>query len=910
MRLEDERGAPLPHAQVKVSCPTGGSSSAQSGESGWLYGALPLDCAPQGGPLHPQLWDVHIEATERSVRSSERARFLPRQLEGSWRISNLRQGHRQLTYLLEHSLKVPHPIVADIKLRPCLHEEARSQRPVTLPTALLSTQMRAEELSYTTLSTHSLTGVRKLPFQRVGLKVGCYVLSASSEPSPWAQLLEARALFWLKGRLDLKVEELNPHVDHLLVKGVISAPEAEQAWGPESLTQALSSLNLKVRLSPVGLDVDHDSEATSQLASLTLRSAGQLEGRSSWSSATWRAQVPFPHPQGAGASYLVSLHLSKGLRSLPEERLLPQAIKPKAVSAWGVATDLLSQLDVWFLLALCWVGVRRLPSLWSARRAQRATREGQRSALPALYPTWSPATPEPTQPEGLFKGQAFISLSLCDIDTRATIYTLPSVTLSAPDPIFHTQLLPELTPSQPKEGAHLIEARAGVMRVELSEQRVEELQRGETLWLWLRVSGYEGCVVSLSYEHLNQRLTLPLWDLRAALKRQLLAISARHKQPERFGRASLEALRGQLKDPSLTPWLLQAEALLYDERAPQEREALEVAWALSEGTLTDTLSPYDARAIRPDAQRTSIAFTLTSLLNLLYLCVSIYIALALLPSPLDATPATQTSQLSFKAWRHLVSESCHGRAPVYRTLPLQSLVRAERVVLMNPHAVPSELLDWVKSGGKLLIALEPESARRSQAFLARLDLSVLPSSLDLTHERASGVWWSEYALDQSHLPPFLGSSMTHFLEGPSWYQHEIAPTWVDELGRSLGYRVKVGKGSLFLFGDADALSDDLLSVATNQLSALAFIEWLLNGQSEVGCPLTLLPPGDIQGATSTHPQLPESALHTLGASLRAWLESLAQWLSHLLSSSYGNQLVSTLCLGLWLVILSRKHLKS
>ena len=372
-------------------------------------------------------------------------------------------------------------------------------------------------------------------------------------------------------------------------------------------------------------------------------------------------------------------------------------------------------------------------------------------------------------------------------------------------------------------------------------------------------------------------------------------------------------MRAHLHDPALERWVCLAEELLYSHQPQRSHEHLEVAWGLSEGYIHDALSPHDVRAHRssavaPDSSQPSrLIGSSAPLIWPLIALVSFALSRPLPAQPLSAQG--QGRSLSFKAWIHLISESCNARPAIQRSISLKALSHVERLVLMNPQAIPSELLEWIKRGGRLFIAVEPEGARRSQSFLARLDLSLDPPQLDNTHQLASGIWWSEYALDQGHLLPFVGSTMTHFIEGPSWYQHEIAPAWVDELGRSLGYRVKIGLGSVFLFGDADALSDDLMSVSSNQLSALAFIEWLLHGSREGDCPLILTSPAHISGAASTDP-LTEGLWSQLASTLKGWLSALMRWLRQLLSSSYGNQLIASLSLGLWLVALAKRHLRA
>lgn len=919
LRLEDERGEPLPHIQLVVRCQAGGYASTQSDERGWAFGALPRSCAPKAERLTPQRWRVQVEPSERAVGKVVHAWFTPQHLEGSWRISNFNQKRHRLSYLLQHTLRVPHSLRATVQLRPCLMSERGSHRPVTLPTSLLATQMREEGHDFKTLSQGSRSGVRSLPFKGSGLKVGCYVLSASSKATPWTQLLESRALVWLRGGLSLTQLKVSPLEDSVEVSGVVVATREELDWDATDLAQTLSALSLSVRLSRVGVSgVTTEREAPlDHLASISPVELLDEDGQSPQRSVSWRARVPFPEAASPDASYLISLHLPQTQLTHALEQQLSQAVSPRQLSALDRLLSLASRPDLWLKLIFLWLALKALIQALKARVARVTPQAPPLTSAPPLRPTWE----SPRSFLGHTRGSATtdalstgIELHLYDVDTRALITQgAPLVWLSEPDVIFHSELSLQRYPERPIEGAQVTQSAEGVSWVALDEPRCAALRQGEELWLWVNLDRYEGCVVRLFAAHLNQRLNLPLWSLRSALKRQLSALSARHQRPLAFGREALESLRAQLPTPALRRWVHSAEALLYAPGAPSAEPFLEVSWGLSEGLMRDAVSPYDARGERGASERPMVRSQRTSqraslLGSSLLLSTLFSVGLSL---PFGAAPLyAQGSHLSFRGWLHLLSESCHARPVAYRALSLQQLTQAKQVVLINPHGVPSELLDWVKSGGRLLIALEPEGASRSQSFLARLDLKVLPPSLDLTHQRATGIWWSEYALDQAHLLPFVGSTMTHFIEGPSWYQHEIAPTWVDELGRSLGYRVKVGRGSVFLFGDADALSDELLTVASNQLSALAFIEWLLNGQEDRGCPLVLLPPGHISGAASLNPQLTEDPLKSFTSSLKAWFESLVQWLQRLLGSSYGNQLIVSLFLGLWLVILSRKHLSS
>ena len=73
------------------------------------------------------------------------------------------------------------------------------------------------------------------------------------------------------------------------------------------------------------------------------------------------------------------------------------------------------------------------------------------------------------------------------------------------------------------------------------------------------------------------------------------------------------------------------------------------------------------------------------------------------------------------------------------------------------------------------------------------------------------------------LTPWITIDPLTFEEGSSWYKGEIPPIAIDEEGQSLGYRVRYGRGTLTLFGDGDALSDQLRQLAENRRFAQAII---------------------------------------------------------------------------------------
>lgn len=911
LQIEDEQGSPLQHTQVEVRCNRDHQTINQSAEDGWIFGALPKSCIHHTQSMDPQEWSVHIEASNDSISQIKPIRFLPNHLEGSWQISNLTQTSTSLSYVLRNTLRIPHPLQAYMSLRPCLQEEAESLQPVTLPQVLLQSRLESEGIKFTTLSTHSEMGMRRIPLQELKMQVGCYVLSATSKADTQVRLLEARALFWLKGRLKIEIQELIPGTDRLYLSGSITADPQDHTWNHTTLAQALSELELQVKLSPVGLipSSEHKPPIMKTLAVISPLNV-LLDQPASPLQVNWQAQVPFPSKSNEGNLYLSSLHLKESLLYHPKDQLISRTVSPYRAGLFERTFKLLIQPDFWLKILLLWFSLKVLIRWITAQINGKQSQQINPSTRVDLKPIWigsSLSSNESHQHGSKSDSIEWIELQLFDFETHVPIiHPKAQLYLSHPDLIFHVNCSPQNAPPIPLEGLQFEQNHAGVITLMLHHLWNEEFEKTEELWLWVQLEGYETCVTSIRLENLHKRLKLPIWDHRSAIKRQLNLLGIRHKLLQGFGKQAFENFRSQINDPLLKDWIHCAEALLYSDQIPQADQTLKISWGLAEGILKECVSPYDVRTRRSQVKQfESKALSLST--QLFFLCLLLLFS----PFNLHAEQSyTSTSTLNFKSWIYLLSESCQGRPIVKQDITLQELKEVKRMVFLNPYAIPSELLEWVKQGGRTLIALEPDAASRSHNFLARLDLKLASPKQDLTHERVSGIWWSEYALDQGHLLPFLGSSMTHFIEGSSWYQHEIAPAWIDEVGRSLGYRVKVGQGSIFLFGDADALSDDLLSVASNQLSALAFIEWLLHEQTQNTCPLVLVSPAHIHGTSSIHPQDQKNTWQTFFTSLKAWLESLSQWLKNLLGSSYGNQLIVTLTLGLWVVISARKYLSS
>jgi len=928
--LRDKRLEPLQRTRVKLSCLNSRSTpqhsvSLISDHNGLVTGALPLDCLRQREEptrLKRQRWLISVAASEQVVEWERMTSFEPSYLRGTWRFFKVQQRADELRYELRHNLKVTHRFKAIMALRPCLEEELQVGRPLSLPGPLLEGQLAAQGHSLTTLSTESLEGLRRVSLRELKAPAGCYVLSARSPVSPWAQLLEARALIWLRAPLKVELGSLHLDDEAASVSGVASAAEGALLWSPLTLASALSELKISARLSAEPLEQRAEG-LSSTIESIALSAPPSWREREEGEGldliARWRARVPFPQAQEGRPSPLahqLSLHWERGQLSLGGELLGPADLKPQPMSLLRALTLALSYPESWLALLALWLmarGTRR-------RRGSAHASEGL-SALPELLsdpprpitlhrPAWSPAPAleEALRSESLAQ-VGLIELLLFDVETGAQLLGPPSLALSTPERALLSAEPPGLEPERPVRGLEPLGQGAEGLRVSLSAELCEALARGEERWLWVGLSGYEGCVISLSSAQLTQRLKLPLWNHRAALKRQLGALTQRRELQLSFGHSAIEALREQLQEPRLCAWLTRAEASLYNREELSASEALSIAWGLAEGHIKGCLSPHDIRVARPnDARPLAPAQRALPLQLLLSLALG---ASLLAPHKVAAESGDSTPQAerSFRSLIELVSESCEGSVKLRRELSLTELMEAERVVLLDPIAVPSELLELSKRGARLLIALEPAAAERSERFLARLDLKRSPPELDSSHELVSGIWWAEEARDQAHLPPFVGVTMTQFIEGPSWYRHEINPTWLDERGRSLGYRVKVGRGSIFLFGDADAISDRLISVASNQLSALTFVEWLLHGESTASCPLILAPPGLITDAPSLEYQAQSQLIKELLHQARDLLAKALGWFKRHLNSQRGAQLLLALLLSLWVAQLSRARLK-
>ena len=129
-----------------------------------------------------------------------------------------------------------------------------------------------------------------------------------------------------------------------------------------------------------------------------------------------------------------------------------------------------------------------------------------------------------------------------------------------------------------------------------------------------------------------------------------------------------------------------------------------------------------------------------------------------------------------------------------------------------------------------------------------------------------------------------------FVEGNSWFKGGIAPVAIDERGRSVGYRVRYGKGSFTLFGDADALSDELLKVSLNRRFAKSLIWWLTKRARDLGepCRIAWIPPeGSVRSRREE--QSLKVKIERLSQAIQEWWAQLSdhhRQVKRLLSSAY------------------------
>ena len=980
--VEDLKGSRLAGVKVVINCDSparlsrrsfkrSSKSSSQpdfSGfteEDGWLFGALPSECERSSAwGLSPARWWVSLGGSPPKKHSSkkhsskhqtkkhrdstrvEKVLFKPRHLHGAWEVSKLSLREGYLHYTLSHTSRVPHKLSAQLTWRPCLSSELTEEAPSPYPPHLLTQSLNTEGLQERSLGEPTAPGARKLSLWALKAPVGCYVLSARSSHLPWSQLLEARSLYHLKASLTPSVSHIQLDPTRLSLQGELSAsPFHQQALkrrltrtGPEGDMEVTLALNLEGRL--MWPKTPHSAEQSMSDGEWSLidQVNPTLSSRADW---TWSLNATLPdeliddsrissHERGDTHLELRLTLNETTLTHSAEVLITPQPLPPLP---WWRHTYIitLTSLMSLIILGLLTLITRRT----SAKQAHDETLEPtEEPTLEPLTPLWSP---EPLRDAPLSahtaseEGAVMLHVTLVDALSRSPLSG--EVALSLPPPLLSDESAeaPQSAPERalgasegverPLPSPHRSNERlSNELTLLLSTPILERLREGEVVWLWGLAEGYESAVSEVRFEHMNGHLTLPLWPVREAVKRSLTALCEVEGLRARFGRAALAEIRDQLKghNPSLPPVISTAEEVLYGDRPPSAQGVASLCWALSGGRLSRALPPHDARA-----RRVTSVVRLTSLL--------LWLSLSLWGGPSEALAqggvSSVSPQTSFRPWLELTSKACGQPAPLKTTITLSELSAHKHLAMLNPNVVPHQLIEWVKKGGRLLIALEPEGARRSAHFLKRLDLS-FDEDLGFDKEgvqQLEGLWWAQGTRGAEHLPPFVGRGLTRFVEGSSWFEPELPPVWLDERGASLGYRVGLGRGTLILIGDSNTLQSDLIEGRDNHIAALTLLEWLLNtqrhgaqqlsqqtdqGLSVVGshCPLTLVSPATIEGLSdSSDPLEPlKKQLSELGCTLLEKLKALLKALSQIREHPFLLQLTLALILGVWLTRLTKR----
>lgn len=266
---------------------------------------------------------------------------------------------------------------------------------------------------------------------------------------------------------------------------------------------------------------------------------------------------------------------------------------------------------------------------------------------------------------------------------------------------------------------------------------------------------------------------------------------------------------------------------------------------------------------------------------------------------------------SFKRWRAQLAESCtlrqeSGELWVEELLPNQILVS------LYPQKMSVTALDWVGRGGVIMLALDERSANGSQALLKALDLSPIP--LRDEQRGLRGAWpfpQSQLGAHQTSSPftfPWITWSPLTFEEGESWLKEGIAPIAIDEEGRSLAYRVRYGKGIITLFGDADALSDQLMSASENRRFTQSLTWWLTKKKRDQREPC-IMSWVSTRGALKSRreEQSLKHQLSELGQDFKEWWREIAQAQIFDYQSLKIINLISILCFVLLLNMLTSRR---
>lgn len=201
---------------------------------------------------------------------------------------------------------------------------------------------------------------------------------------------------------------------------------------------------------------------------------------------------------------------------------------------------------------------------------------------------------------------------------------------------------------------------------------------------------------------------------------------------------------------------------------------------------------------------------------------------------------------TFKAWTTDLEKNS-STFKRFQRVWIESLDSEALLIAIYPKQIDVEALNWVGKGGHLFLALNAQSVKGAQTFLQALDLKAIPQKLLAQNIKASelakkqqitkkqqikGAW--PFPSDHASASKFTNYLMTPwltvdplaFIEGSSWFKGSIPPIAIDEQGQSIAYRVRYGKGILTLFGDADALSDQLSILPENRRFSQAILWWI------------------------------------------------------------------------------------
>ena len=268
--------------------------------------------------------------------------------------------------------------------------------------------------------------------------------------------------------------------------------------------------------------------------------------------------------------------------------------------------------------------------------------------------------------------------------------------------------------------------------------------------------------------------------------------------------------------------------------------------------------------------------------------------------------------ITFKQWQQTLSDQC---ASTQRAADawIEELSKDQVVVSIYPQHVSARILDWVGDGGILFLALNHQVVSGAKELLVSLDLTPIPLNRD-KDLGLKGAWpfpKSDLDARQSSsalLSPWLTHTPLTFTEGKSWLRGGISPIAIDELGRSLGYRVRYGKGTITLFGDGDALSDQLMITPENRRFSQSITWWLTKKRKHrrQQCSLLWI---DTNGQLRSR-QAESQLLHQL---MEAWRE-FTQWLTQFINFSdhpkrslYLASFILVLSITLWLSIITPRR---